>query len=360
MSKRAYSRISAMNARQKIRQQAERDAQDGELYLVESPNIALPNKKTNPLFNELNIDVRRIIYDYLYRGLSPLSRVGTISDCRGLVLSCKQAYKELAEAAGRHLIIFTEGFCSSLAGRYNTIVTLYKPIPIHDGFPALRNILFSLPFSSFNFSGNTDDYIKPQLIDYSSWKNFWAPQLFRYSFDRVTFILQDGDRPPHATEKEREAIAGAIYDQLKAIEFCISPDDDDPRTINRHTRGRMQPSNRSSNRSIAKHIGFAWNLVSSSSDSSATSQDCITMTGKKFFLKSHYAPLNLEYESVWPHSYEVMSTDGLVGEIALVSPWRWSEGQTTDMRLDDRIVVKESIQMIGIGGELSKVGEKKD
>ena len=60
----------------------------------------------SPFFHVLNKDVRSCIYDYLHDYLPPFSgERDSAVDCTGMILSCKQAYAELFEAAASQFSI---------------------------------------------------------------------------------------------------------------------------------------------------------------------------------------------------------------------------------------------------------------
>lgn len=345
---------------------AEQDTEIANMLQLEVKDITSHKIQRGPFFNKLNLDVRRTIYECLYDGLPHRSYESAKSDCNGLALSCKQAYTELKEGARCHLTVFAEEFCKKFKEHYNATTTISMPIHIHGDFLALRNITFSLHFSTFNLCGNVRKSIRVELIDHLSWINFWLPQLLVHSFDKVTLVAQDGERPPHATEKERKAIACVFREQLDeiAVYFAIG------NTMKQARQQNRLPALRRTlpySQSLVKHIGFAWNLISSSSDSPATFQDSITMMGEKLTCSSRHPILRpgdedigeLEYENLCVHRYEVISADGLVGEMGIVSPRRWVEGEYADLRSSNNLA-KESVQMIGIGGKLSKVGEEKN
>ncbi|KAJ4355548.1 uncharacterized protein N0V89_003566 [Didymosphaeria variabile] len=98
----------------------------------------------SPFFNKLNADVRMIVYEYLHGWLPPLASKSVQRDCRGLILSCKQANMELSEAAARHLKLWMKNFSKDLEEKHERPVTLYKAIPLHDGWQALRSIVLKI------------------------------------------------------------------------------------------------------------------------------------------------------------------------------------------------------------------------
>ncbi|KAL1604966.1 hypothetical protein SLS60_004507 [Paraconiothyrium brasiliense] len=102
------------------------------------------SQPASPFFNKLNLDVRMIVYEYLNGRLPPLASKFVQRDCRGLVLSCKRANLELSEAAARHLKLWMKDFTNDLEERHERPVTLYKPIPLHDGWQAIRSIVLKI------------------------------------------------------------------------------------------------------------------------------------------------------------------------------------------------------------------------
>jgi hypothetical protein len=427
--------MAAANARRKIRQQTGYTTLDDDASYKRIKDLALTTNTQGPFFNKLNFDIRRIIYDYLYGGLPPVSLGTEESSCMGLVLSCKQAHVELSEAASRHLILFIQEFSTRFRLKYDANITLYKPIPVCGGFSALRNITLSLPFSIFNF-GNSRT-LPPTPISFRAWEDFWKLHLLRRPFDKVTFIVQDGDRPWHDTQTERNAIADAFRAQLEVITWYICDDwhayqknldsallnkekygdgaypdskhcDRGPerrhfRTAEQYRIAQVQwkhlferwgfmkyraswPSR--SARVCVKHICFAWNLLNTKS--STASLDSIKMKGKKFTYTKEYAEKlrkyeemrRLKYDNVWPHRYEVMSADGLVGEMAIVSPRRWTMARDEYLYFDQssfynfvydefgddsgifkiwkQLLKEEDVQMLGVGGNLSTVRGKEN
>lgn len=367
---------------QKVHEQTQRDGQNADESHTEVKDIVSLNNDQNPLFNKLNFDVRQIIYDYLYGGLPPLSLDDAQSDCRGLVLSCKQAYAELAKPAKHHFTIFAQEFGEKIKTKFphRWCVTTHIPTPIPDGFSALGNITLHLPFSAFNLYNTCfiHSYRPGVLLQVgrTTWDDFWAPRLLHRHFDRVTFLAQDSDKSVHETPHARNRVINGMREYTEVLASLISRDwithegnpnakstTDSDTILHGIVGGKLlKPS-------FVKHIAFAWNLTTSSDPSFL---DNVNMVGTKFtYSPDYYSSLHypekmrsLPYDKVWPHRYEVMSADELVGEMGIVSPLRWmnemkeAENEYGDSLFWKNLVEEENVQMLGIGGKLRQAPEE--
>jgi hypothetical protein len=66
----------------------------------------------------------------------------------------------------------------------------------------------------------------------------------------------------------------------------------------------------------------------------------------------------LKWDNLWPHKYEVAATDGLVGEMGIRHPKRWtlaSEEYTEYYGLSGRLTESEDVESKGIGMPITKM-----
>jgi hypothetical protein len=144
-----------------------------------------PIVQNSMFFTMLNLNVRMTIDDFLYEWLPSLpyrKRWGREDDCRGMVLSWKQANgvcthiggdpmsvvnvsQELSEAAARHLKLLLDQFSVSFEKHHEHPIKLYGSVLLHQGWQALRSVTLSLDIGFFdealakiaNLSDKSDD-----------------------------------------------------------------------------------------------------------------------------------------------------------------------------------------------------------
>ncbi|KAF2110295.1 hypothetical protein BDV96DRAFT_667274 [Lophiotrema nucula] len=309
-------------------------------------------------FNKLSRDVRLVIYDHLYPYLPPLLHFNKSVDCRGMILSCKQAHQEMVEAAGRHLITFFANFAAEFQKKHDVSISLHKSIPLYQGFAALRDVTLSVPWSCFKFQIDSDRRPAVYFLE-----DKWGSIIHRH-FDKLTLYVHGDNAPPHTTEEERTRVFRTFKFYLFEFAYIIKSGALD--NIDHWTSEYVEPNlgdfpNRRHytkmeafhfdlvhwRRAQAKrqeiryrleeqhgyprlpvrtnHICIAWNLLG---PGEMTPQ---RLTGKKLkYTWQHVDKLRetdmlrlRSYDNVWPHRYEVTGAEGLVGEVGLAHPDRW-------------------------------------
>ncbi|KAF2642120.1 hypothetical protein P280DRAFT_541701 [Massarina eburnea CBS 473.64] len=378
---------------------------------------AIPITQTSPFFRHLSVDVRRNIYDFLYGSLPPLSYNDDQDHCRGLILSCKEAYVELSEAAGRHLKLFAEDFFQQHGTKYpDTKLRLYKPIPFREGWAALRNITISVPYSFLERkikdpdNGDYSCYIF-DVMHQGVYEEIWR-LLWNQPFDKVTFHVTDPDAStpsgPDMITKYREAIQ-KLHNTLEMMDWLIGcewlefQDGLDMKKWETKWDADFQPPKRADYDSaddfrfarvqwkrlgdreerkaivqrwlgyinggdtgelkagiLTKQICFAWNFLASGEPSPDK------LLGQKHTYSPEHAEelrkvdmlRTLKYDKLWPHRYEVSGADGLVGEIGMAHPRRWQLASEEASEWDSMWLfydVAEDVESAGIGSDIVKV-----
>ncbi|KAJ4290406.1 hypothetical protein N0V90_010622 [Kalmusia sp. IMI 367209] len=197
------------------------------------------SQPNSAFFTKLNYDVRWAIYDHLYEWLPPLAyqRHGNgfaVEDCHGLVLSCKQANKEMSEAAARHLKIyldvFMDDFKTNLEIDDNEVILFPGTMPLYNGWGALRSITLSidLVFEYYLDGGGgqeeeyeeaeEDEEVGEEEDELVSKLKLVFYAFFLRPFDKVTVLFTDSE--PDIKNHKVNAIRGIkekMYDIIENI-----------------------------------------------------------------------------------------------------------------------------------------------
>lgn len=293
-------------------------------------------------FDHLNYDTRMAIYNYMT--LPPFSDG---NDCKGFILSCRQAQSEMTETAARHLksyIIDFKGQFKQVTGHDIDI----SEIPLYEGFNALKCITVTLPIMALE---NTSfDRLYP---------------LLKRRLDKVTFMFK-GD----ATAAQQIWIMSnsytaptSMYTHVKHPKMPWLPKLAEAQlAILRHAKHRYyghsyyKNQENSAKEINVKTIVMAWDLTNTTAEDAKS---------RRQLLKGHYYEYSMTEKwrvrcwnkegvpnSHFPTRYELMGKGGLLGECGLSSETRWTllgDSYRKLLRPADR----KSIGSDGIGKEFS-------
>jgi hypothetical protein len=286
--------------------------------------------------------------------------------------------QELQGAAARHLTIFLDQFTVDFEKQHAFSIKLSNNIPFGQGWQALRSITLSLDMDYFTdffarYKSKNDRYqgqLTHSTLDASrGYYNHLPPPVYkflRHRFDKVTLLVTDALVDAVSVDEDRlqkyQDMATTLRDSLDTMTEEIGNDwlgyqssldlacfDDyeqlqplkrlpqhtaeiwrfqcvQYKRINtKHGLREAMSSSHGGRRIQAKQISFACNFLPSSNPAPAKLQ------GKKLTYPADIVERfrkedkmrRLKYEKQWPHKYEVMAADGLVGEIGIHHPKRW-------------------------------------
>ncbi|KAH7079676.1 hypothetical protein FB567DRAFT_631456 [Paraphoma chrysanthemicola] len=264
-----------------------------------------------PFSSILNRDVREVIYSFM--SLPPFASSG---ECCGLLLSCREAHDEIAEAAAHRLrahLVYIEAKLAAEHGKHFDHPTIIVP----NGLASLRQLVIELHVAM----------LEPTAVR-------WTLALKNLYLDKFTVMIRGTSDEARASLelKKFPALLPAFLPQARDLDkpglyYIAATLGEVLNDIARfaYFNARCRPWSEETHAVLARTIIVAWDFTMYSNIACEPTEGRLKGRTHEFprFEKDLMTLRNeLPADHVFAHGYELMNRDALRGECGLCSPSR--------------------------------------